>query len=87
MSDLGQEFGGIEVKNFQWSLTEFKSSPLENNNLYNIQQLSNLCEDCVLQNFTQVVFYVSRNFPKLSSIQIFYLTRRKNYKSMLWNVQ
>jgi hypothetical protein len=37
MSGLDQEFGGVEVKKFQLSVIRFKNSPLENNNLYNIQ--------------------------------------------------
>jgi len=68
MSSLDQEFGEVEVKKFQWSVIRFKNPPLENNNLYNIQPLSDLRKGCVLWNFLQDDFYVRRNFPHLSPI-------------------
>jgi len=51
--------------------------------LYNIQPFPDLLKGCVLWNFTQFDFYVSRNFPKFGPIQIFYLVQEKLQKCVL----
>jgi hypothetical protein len=52
-----------------------------------VHPLPNLRKGYVLWNFIQIEFYISQHFPKFNSIEFFYLTCRKNYGSVLQNVQ
>jgi hypothetical protein len=48
--------------------------------LRGVQPLPDLRKGCVLRNFTQVEFYISRGFLKFNSIFFFYLAQEKLQK-------